>query len=260
MHSNTRLIKLITLVLFLGIVTVPAWGASKNKGPVIEPRARQVLQKVGDFMKSAQNFTFKLETYREIIMDTGQPIEYSTLSEIGVRKPDRVRIITSGDMGDFSVWYDGSHITVYNADRNIYSQDKVPDTIDAAFSQLAKDKGITPPMISLLYKDPVKLWMERVKSGFYVGLNQIRGVECHHLAFTSETGYSQIWVSAGFSPVILKVMITKREQKGAPQYTAYLSDWDMSPYVPDSLFVDILPKNALLTDISKLRVEDSKDQ
>jgi len=256
MHPNTRLIKLVTLVLFLSILAAPVWGASKKKGPVIEPRARQVLQQTGDFMKSAQSFTFALETIREVVMETGQRIQYSSMHEIAVRKPDGVKVISDGDLGDHTLWYDGSSITVHNADRNIYSREKVPSTIDAAFDHMKKEKGITLPMVSLLYSDPVKLLKEKVSSGFYVGLNQVRGVPCHHLAFSSEDVDSQVWIAAGLSPVILKVVLTYKEQKGTPQFTAYLSDWDLSPFLPDSLFKSVLPKNALLSDFDKLRAND----
>ncbi|MCK5351965.1 DUF2092 domain-containing protein, partial [bacterium] len=191
MHPNTRLIKLVTLVLFLSILAVPVWGASKKRGPVIEPRARQVLQQTGDFMKSAQSFTFAMETVREVVMETGQRIQYSAMAEIAVRKPDGVKIISNGDLGDFTLWYDGSSIIVHQVERNIYTRAEVPDTIDAAFDYLAEEKGITPPLISLLYSDPIKLLKENVSSGFYVGLNQVRGVQCHHLAFSSEDMDSQ---------------------------------------------------------------------
>jgi hypothetical protein len=256
MHPNTRLVKFFPLVLFLGILAAPAWGASEKKDPVIEPRARQVLQQAGDFMKSAQNFTFTMETVREIVMKTGQGIQYSAMHEIAVRKPGGVKVISDGDLGEFTLWYDGSNITVHNADRNIYSREEVPNTIDAAFDHMAREKGITPPMVSLLYSDPIKLLKEKVNSGFYVGLNQVRGVPCHHLAFSSDNMYFQIWIAAGLSPVILKVVLTYKEEKGAPQFTAYLSDWDLSPFLPDSLFKSVLPKNALLSDIEKLRAND----
>ena len=256
MHPNTKLIKVLSLVLFLGVLAFPAWGASKERGPVIEPRAREVLQQVGDFMRSVQTFTFTMETVREVIMDTGQSIHYSAMHEIGVRKPDGVKVISEGDLGGFALWYDGSSITIHNKEKNIYSREMVPDTIDAAFDHLAKEKGISPPMVSLLYSDPMKLLKEKVSSGFYVGLNRVRGIQCHHLALTSEDMDFQVWIAAGLSPVILKVNLTYRNQKGAPQFTAYLSDWDLSPFLPDSLFKSILPKNSLLTDFDKLRAND----
>ena len=256
MHPNLKMMKLLSLALMASFLAAPAWGASKKKGPVIEPRARQVLQQAGDFLKSAKSFTFEMETVREVVMATDQKIQYSTMHEVGVRKPDGVKVISSGDLGGFTLWYDGSSIILYNADRNIYSREEVPDTIDAAFDHMAIEKGITPPMVSLLYSDPMQRMKERIDSGFYVGLNQVRGVKCHHLAFTAEGMDAQMWVEAGLSPVIRKVVLTYRDQKGSPQFTAYLYDWDLSPFLPDSLFDSILPKNALLSDFDQLRPQD----
>ena len=253
MHPNTRLIRLIIPVLFLGLLAAPVWAASQTKEPVLEPRARQVLQHAGDFMKSAQNFTFTMETVREVVMGTGQKIQYSSMNEIGVRKPDGVKILSYGDLGNFGLLYDGSTITIYNHERNVYSKAAVPDTIDAAFDYLAKEKGITPPMISLLYSDPIRLLKDKVQSGFYVGANHVRGVKCHHLAFSSEDAYIQFWIAQGLSPVILKVAITYKAKEGSPQFTAYLSDFDFSPFLPDSLFKYVLPKNALLSDFDNLK-------
>lgn len=252
MHPNARLIKILPLVLFLSILAASAWGAAEKKGPVIEPRARQVLQQAGDFMKSAQTYTFKMETVREVVMETGQKIQYSAIHEIAVRQPDGVKFLSDGDLGYFSLWYDGDSITVHNSEQNIYSTEEVPGTIDAAFDHIADKKGITPPMVSLLYSNPIELLKSQVSSGFYVGLNQVRGIPSHHLAFTSENTDTQIWVAAGLSPVILKTVLTKKDEKNSPQFTAYLSDWEMSPFLPDGLFKSILPKSALLCDFKRL--------
>ena len=256
MHPNARLIKILPLVLFLSILAASAWGAAEKKGPVIEPRARQVLQQAGDFMKSAQTYTFKMETVREVVMETGQKIQYSAIHEIAVRKPDGVKVLSDGDLGYFSLWYDGDSITVHNSEQNIYSTEEVPGTIDAAFDHIADKKGITPPMVSLLYSNPIELLKSQVSSGFYVGLNQVRGIPSHHLAFTSEDTDTQIWVAAGLSPVILKTVLTNKDEKSSPQFTAYLSDWEMSPFLPDGLFKSILPKSALLCDFKRLGATD----
>ena len=260
MHLTTRILKLTVMVFLLGIMTVPAWSASEEKSPVIEPRARQVLQQAGDFMRSAQSFTFAMETSREIVMDTGQKIQYSGMHEMAVRKPDGVKVLSQGDLGDFALWYNGDSITIHNSEQNIYCSQESPDSIDAAFDGLAKEEGITPPMVSLLYSDPMELLMENVSSGFYVGKNAVRGVPSHHLAFTSEDMDTQIWVAAGLAPVILKAVFTNKAEKGAPQFTAYLSDWDLSPHLPDGLFKSILPKSALFCDFSRFKENDSVDK
>ena len=253
MHPKSRTIKLLSLVLLSGFLAVPAWGASEKKGPVIEPQARQVLQQAGDFMKSARNFAFTMETVREVVMETGQKIQYSAMHQVAVRKPDGVKVISDGDLGDFTLWYDGSNITVHNEERNVYAVEKVPDTIDAAFDHMAEKRGITPPLVSLIYSDPMEMLKKKVESGFYVGLNQVRGVRSHHLAFTSKEVDTQIWIATGLTPVVMKTVLTFRDQKGTPQFTAYLSDWNLSPFLPDSLFGSVLPKKAILSDFGMLR-------
>lgn len=254
MRTNNRLLSSFSLTLSLSLLVCTAsWGASKQKGPVIEPKARQVLQQVGDFMKSAEQFTFSMEATREVVMETGQKIQYGSVHKIAVRKPGSVKIISDGDLGNFKLWYDGSRITVHSVERNTYSIETVPSTIDEAFDQMAREKGISPPMVSLLYSDPIQILKSKVRSGFYVGLSKVRGVECHQLAFSSEEMHSQIWISAGISPVIRKVVLTYRKERNNPQFTAYLSDWDFSPVLPNSIFTYILPKGAILADFESLR-------
>jgi hypothetical protein len=258
MHFNGRSIRIVPLALSLSLlVCTAAWGASKQKGPVIEPKARQVLQQVGDFMKSAERFTFSMEATREVVMETGQKIQYGSVHEIAVRKPDGVKVISDGDQGDFKLWYDGSRITLLSVERNTYSSAEVPGTIDEAFDKMAKERGISPPMISLLYSDPIQILKNKVRSGFYVGLSKVRGVECHQLAFSSKDRDLQIWISTGISPVIRKVVLTNRKEKYSPQFTAYLSGWDFSPVLPDTIFMYILPKGAILADFDSLRPSDS---
>lgn len=257
MHFNSKQMKALSLVLFLGILTVPARGAFGEKAPVMEPKARQVLQQAGDFLKTAQSYTFAMETIKEVVLDTGQKLQFSAMHEVAVRKPDGVKILSEGDLGNFTLWYDGASITVHNSEQNLYSTEEVSDNIDAAFDQIADKKGITPPMVSLLYSDPVALMKDGVKSGFYVGLGRVRGVESHHLALTSEDVDTQIWVAAGLSPVIVKVVQTRKNETGAPQFAAYLSDWDLAPFLPDSLFNSVLPKSALLCDFSRFKTPDT---
>ena len=52
--------------------------------------------------------------------------------------------------------------------------------------------------------------------------------------------------------MILKTVLTNKDEKSSPQFTAYLSDWEMSPFLPDGLFKSILPKSALLCDFKRL--------
>jgi len=61
----------------------------------------------------------------------------------------------------------------------------------------------------------------------------------------------QLWVENGLFPLLRKVVITYRDEPGSPQFTAYLTDWDFSPHLPDSVFKFFKPKSALLVPLEK---------
>ena len=92
--------------------------------------------------------------------------------------------------------------------------------------------------------DPYSNLTQNAKSATYVGLHEINGVKCHHLAFTQESLDWQIWVEDGSMQVPRKVVITYKLAEGMPQYTAVLSDWDFSPHLPESVFSFVTPVNA----------------
>jgi hypothetical protein len=80
--------------------------------------------------------------------------------------------------------------------------------------------------------------------GFYVGLHSVHGVECHHLAFVGEDVDFQVWIENSKTPLPRKVIITSKLVAGAPQFTALLSDWNVSAQLPDSLFSFVEPEGA----------------
>jgi hypothetical protein len=83
-----------------------------------------------------------------------------------------------------------------------------------------------------------------VTSGFYVGLHEVRGVKCHHLAFTRDDIDLQVWVEDSRSPLPRKLIITEKWVSGSPQFTALLSDWNLSPQLKKNLFTFMAPDKA----------------
>ena len=54
----------------------------------------------------------------------------------------------------------------------------------------------------------------------------------------------QLWVAQGEKPLPQRVVITYIQDKGQPQFWAQFSEWNLSPAVPDSLFVFTPPEGA----------------
>jgi hypothetical protein len=75
-------------------------------------------------------------------------------------------------------------------------------------------------------------------------LSKVRGVPCHHLSFDGDNAQLQVWIDAGDQPLPRKVVMTHKKLPGSPQWTAYLTDWNFSPQLPDNLFAFTPPQGA----------------
>ena len=126
-----------------------------------------------------------------------------------------------------------------------YRTSPVPATIDAALDHAAENLDLVAPLADLVYSDPFKILIANVQRGEYLGIQQVRSRSAHHLRFTQEKIDWQIWVADDWEPVPLKVVISYKAAPGHPQFIAWLSDWNFSPYLPDSLFEFSAPAGAV---------------
>ena len=85
---------------------------------------------------------------------------------------------------------------------------------------------------------------ERVQQGHYVGLHQVNGRDCHHLAFRQKLVDWQIWIDAGEKAVPRKLLIIYKKLPDQPRFGATLDDWNLSPNIADDQFVFAPPPDA----------------
>jgi len=232
--------------------TRTAWGAALllasvvegQGGPTVSPEADRALRDMGDFLKSAQQLTFHAEITHDDLLPTGQKIQLASSYDAAVRRPDRVFTEYSGDAGDKRFWYDGKTITLYDADADAYATEPAKSTIDATLDHLITVLGFTPPLSDLLTSDPAATLRKNVLFGFEVGTTEVDGVRCRQLAFVEKNIDWQIWIEDGTKWAPRKLVITYKTLPGAPQFSAVLSDWDVTTRPPDALFKPQLPAGA----------------
>jgi hypothetical protein len=93
--------------------------------------------------------------------------------------------------------------------------------------------------------DPYRILMQNVRSGYYIGLHKVEGIECHHLAFSRPDIDWQIWIEAGNKPVPKKLVITYKGIPAVPEYVGIFKDWDFSPKFTAGLFNFTPPEKAV---------------
>lgn len=220
----------------------PASQGEKATAP--EPDPRQILQKMCDFLKAQQQFTYKAEVADDQVYYGGKKLQYEIDLETFVKRPDRLRVNAEGDLIDKQFYFDGKTITLYDKDHNVYGTFEVPPDIESALDKANKEFGVRVALTDLVSPNLWELLNKRIKHSLYVGQSKIRGVLCHHLSFDGDKVQLQVWIEAGDQPLPRKVVLTHKNLPGSPQWTAYLSDWNFSPQLSDSLFAFTAPQGA----------------
>jgi hypothetical protein len=244
---------LFTALLGIMLMSLPGWSAEKAKAPPAlpakqamtpSPDPRQILQKMCEFLKSQQQFSYKAEIADDEVYYGGKKLQYEIDLETFVRRPDRLRVNAKGDLIDKNFFFNGKTITLYDKDRNVYGVLEVPPNIESALAKASKDFGVRVALTDLASPKLWELLNKRIKNSLYVGQSKIRGVLCHHLSFDGDKVQIQVWIEAGDQPLLRKVVLTHKQLPGSPQWTAYLSDWNFSPQLSDSLFAFTPPQGA----------------
>lgn len=218
-------------------------GPTEPEAPAIEAKAAEALKRMGERLKKATAFRFRSDVTFDDVLASGQKIQFGRSSDVSVRRPDRLYAASTGDERNLRFWYDGKSVTLHGSKHNLYASFPAPPTIDEALDHAFEKFGLVAPASDLVLSDPYAVLMENVQGGTYVGLHQVGGVRCHHLAFTQQTVDWQIWIEDG-KDVPRKVVITYKELPGSPQFTAVLSGWDFTVKLPDSLFTFKAPEGA----------------
>jgi hypothetical protein len=251
-ESRMRFYSIIGVVIFsCQLMISPVWSAEapkKVKAPDIEPKAGEVLKQMCDYLKNLQQFSVQAEVTEDVLLTSGQRIQYGRMVEASVRRPDRLRAESVGDTDNRLMVYDGQTITLMDRTKNFYTTIAAPPEIDAALEHGVQAFNLRAPLADLISTKSYEYLTEGALSGFYVGLSKVQGVPCHHLAFRQKDIDWQIWVEDSQTPVPRKFLITDKKAQGL-QFTAVFTKWNTSPQLEDSLFTFVAPEKAEKIDI-----------
>ncbi len=135
----------------------------------------------------------------------------------------------------------------------MFSTRDAPPTVDETLNRIEEKLGLSLPLADLIAPDPAAVLLESTLRGTYLGIHDVEGVPCHHLAFLQENLDWEIWIEDGKVPVPRKMLIRYKQQRGWPQYTAVLMDWKIDPKLADDTFAAKVPKDAVEVEFIEVR-------
>ena len=210
----------------------------------IDPRSDALLKRMGAYLTALPSFTVRATNTLQVMLVSGEKLDFEAVSEVSVRRPDRMRSHRAGVVGSADFFYDGKTVTVFDKTTKFFTVSQAPRSLDSLLPVLEDLLGVDVPGADLLYTDIYEGLMAEVTQAQYVALEDVGGVRTHHLAFRGREVDWQIWIEDGDRPLPRRYLITTKWMTGAPQFGVALNDWNVSPRLDDKTFTFEAPPEA----------------
>jgi hypothetical protein len=209
----------------------------------IDPNAIATLNKMGTYLRGLKAFQVRSNTSREDVLENGQKIEYESVADVLVQRPDQMRLETTNDRQQRLYLYDGKKFTLYAERLNYYATVPAPPTIGQLVDNLQDKFDIELPLADLFSWGTDKSKVGDIKVATDVGPSEVGGTTCEQYAFRQEGLDWQIWIQEGDFPLPRKLIITTLSDDARPQYRAVLT-WNLAPSFNEAAFTFYPPKDA----------------
>jgi len=226
----------------------------EESGGEVDPHASQILRRACTVLADSDAFTFHAEINFDQVMPSEVKLQFAGASDFAVRRPNALAVDYESDLGAKRLWYNGKTLTIFDAPSMTYASAPVPPSIDGMLDSVAEMHNLTIPLADLALSNPCEKISNKILFGSYVGVGDVGGVACDHLAFAQSNVDWQIWIQRSGKPLPRKVVINYRTTPGLPQYAAVISDWKFPGTIPNARFAIQIPKKAV-----RIRIVDVKE-
>ena len=89
------------------------------QGAAVDPEAARLLKRMTDYIGALKQFGAETEQVFEVVLVSGQKLQFSSASRIVVQRPNKLRAERVGDIISQSFYYDGRVLTLSNPNRRL---------------------------------------------------------------------------------------------------------------------------------------------
>jgi hypothetical protein len=182
-------------------------------------------------------------------------VKHGDDEQIYMQGPNKLLIRSQGDRGERSLYYNGDTLSYYSLENNQFASLALSASIVEMIDTVNKLYGIEFPASDFFYPTFVDDLLSESKNLIYLGMTKVDGKDCYHIAGTTpDMGY-QFWISNDAVTLPVKMVIVYSNRDMNPQYEAVLSDWEINPVLPSSLFEFMAPPKAKKIKLAKRPVK-----
>jgi hypothetical protein len=214
---------------------------SAQRGPAIEAEAMSALTRMGGYLRTLTSFQVEGTTNREDVLEDGQKVQFTGLTRMLVKMPDRFHIAADSDRHHREFFYDGKNFSLLARRAKTYATVAAPPTIAALLDELDDRYAVALPLEDLFRWGGAQSKPEAITSAMFIGPSEVGGVTCGHYAFRQEGLDWQVWIQMGDHPLPRKIVLTTMTDEARPQYMATFN-WNLAPSFNDATFTFVPPQ------------------
>jgi len=232
--------KLLGLALLLAGSLIAAAGAHAQQAATadsaLEPKAIEILKASSSRLAAARSMTFTAVVAYESPSRYGPTLVYTTKSDVTLRRPDKLRVITRGDGPASEFYYDGKTVIAFEPGQNLAATADAPPTIDAMLEAGYNYAAIYFPFTDVMVADPFADIAPGLELAFYIGQSRVvGGTTTDIVAYASHGVFVQIWIGAKDKlPRMARAVFAK--DPAQMRHLVEFSNWQIDGAVPAGAF------------------------
>jgi hypothetical protein len=204
--------------------------------PGLQPKAIAILKAASARLAASKSMAFTAVVSEEGPSLLGPPLIYSTKSQVTLRRPDRLKVVTLGDGPPSEFYYDGKQMMAFAPEENLLAVADAPPTIDATLVAAYEGAEIYFPFTDLIVADPYKDMSDDLKTAFYIGQSHVvDGTTTDMVAFATKDVFAQIWVGAD-DKLPRRLYAVYLNDPARLRHVVELSNWELDKAVTDDAF------------------------
>jgi hypothetical protein len=204
--------------------------------PGLQPKAVEILKAACAKLAAASSMTFTAVVSEENPSLLGPPLIYSTKSEVAMKRPNRLRVITLGDGPRSEFYYDGKYMMAYSPAENLLAVADAPPTTDQMLAAAYNTAQVYFPFTDLLVSDPYKDLSADLTTAFYIGQSHVvAGTTTEMVAFASKDVFAQIWIGTE-DHLPRRLYAVYFRDRARLRHVVEFSNWELGKAVDDKGF------------------------
>lgn len=203
---------------------------------VLEPKAVAILKASSERLASARTLAFAAVIADEAPSRLGPPLLYASRADVALKRPDRIRIVSSGAGPRSEILLNGAELSAWSPGEGLIARAQVPPSIDGALEAAHRIAHVYFPFADVVVADPFGDLAPHLRLAFYIGrTGAVGGVETDMVAYATDEVFVQAWIGVEdrlprrFRAIYLM-------DGGNLRHEMELSGWKVDPKLPASTF------------------------